>query len=361
MTGERLVQILRVLLASFATAIVAAAQPQTEKASYDIAFVAALEGRSGVYVMRGDGSRPTLLLGGESIILGPWSPDGKKIAYSCGGQAEPVEVMKKYRLPWHFTLCVVNVDGTGRQRLLNVPVTPFFKWSPDSRQVVFPSGYEDPDLDIRRTQPNREVAFSTAIYVGDVKTQKTFRLTPLGDNGFPSWSLDGRRIVFSGDVDAQNQDIYVVDADGQNLQRITTSPTIDTQPAWSPRGDLIAFIAAPRPGQAEGGVFVVRPDGSAARSIWTEGAASSVSWSPDGRYLLVHSSPIVLLEMTTGAVTKLGHGWLDATFAPDGRSVLYRTFDQDDSSIYACDLRSGSRKKLMPGSLFTLSPLLRRR
>jgi Tol biopolymer transport system component len=361
MTGQRLFQIRCVLLfASFAPAVVGAAQPQAAEASYDIAFVAASEGRSGVYVMRGDGSQRTLLLDEWIMFLGPWSPDGKKIAYSCEGVAEHMELMKKYPLPMHFGVCVVNIDGAGRQQLLDVPMYPSFKWSPDSRKVAFSSGYEDPDHDIRRAQPNREVTFSTAIYVVDVQTRKTSRLTPLGHNSFLSWSPDGRRIVFSGDVDSPNSDIYVIGADGQNLRRITTSPTLDTQPAWSPRGDLIAFVAAPRPGPAEGGVVVIRPDGSDSRQIWT-GTASSVSWSPDGRYLLVHSSPIVFLDMTTGAVTKLGHGWLNATFAPDGRSVLYRTFDEDDSIIYSVDLQSGSRKKLTSGSLFSLSPVLRRR
>jgi hypothetical protein len=42
----------------------------------------------------------------------------------------------------------------------------------------------------------------------------------------------------------------------------------------------------------------------------------------------------VILDVTKGAVTELGDVLLDATFAPDGRNVLYRTFDQDDSSIY---------------------------
>lgn len=54
--------------------------------------------------------------------------------------------------------------------------------------------------------------------------------------------------------------------------------TVDTDPDWSPDGLLIAFASS----RGEGGIYLMRPDGTAMRQLF-EGVASNVDWSPDGR------------------------------------------------------------------------------
>ena len=56
----------------------------------------------------------------------------------------------------------------------------------------------------------------------------------------PCWSPDGSRIVFSARVDG-NRDIYIMDADGSHVTRLTIHPASDGGPSWSPDGTMIAF------------------------------------------------------------------------------------------------------------------------
>lgn len=293
------------------------------------------------------------------ILSSSWSPDGKRIAY-CAFGAEDEDLLNKYPLGMHFPVYVMNADGSDRERLLDVPAEPYFQWSPDASRLVFSSGYEQPG------QPRNQR--SVGIYVFDVQTRRAVRLTALGQNSFPSWSPDGRRIVFSGEPDSQNSYIYAINPDGTNLQRLTTTG-IAVVPVWSPRRELIAYVNAPRPLQVgvESGVFVMRPDGSRPRRIWT-GVAQSGSWSPDGSHLLIasglDSSPTTLVDMATGRGTELlPQGALDLTFAPDSRSILYKLSDagpQGSWSIYKIGIQSRKVQKLTSSvSTFGVSPVLR--
>ena len=60
---------------------------------------------------------------------------------------------------------------------------------------------------------------------------------PLTDNEsqdwWPDWSPDGSRLVFVSTRD-DNQELYLINADGSGLQRLTHNPARDIQPAWQP-------------------------------------------------------------------------------------------------------------------------------
>ena len=57
-------------------------------------------------------------------------------------------------------------------------------------------------------------------------------------DSFPAWSPDGQTIAFSREVGG-NVDIYTVDIDGSNLQRLTDTPGHDTLPEFLPNGDVV--------------------------------------------------------------------------------------------------------------------------
>src|SRR5689334_10601509 len=106
----------------------------------------------------------------------------------------------------------------------------------------------------------------------------------------PSWSPDGSNIVFDSHRDSNvSTEIYVMNADGSGQQRLTydsgSNGIFNTQPLWSPRGDLIAFRKSQN-GQSDD-LWVMRPDGSGQRLLTGDGGTkASVSWSPDGSRLL---------------------------------------------------------------------------
>ncbi|MCI0745220.1 MAG: DPP IV N-terminal domain-containing protein [Verrucomicrobia subdivision 3 bacterium] len=72
-----------------------------------------------------------------------------------------------------------------------------------------------------------------------------------GNNVFPAWSFDGKRIAFASNRTGQFE-IWVMDADGNNQKQLTFAPA-DPQtqaqwsngvPAWSPDGTRLAFGSA---------------------------------------------------------------------------------------------------------------------
>ncbi len=66
------------------------------------------------------------------------------------------------------------------------------------------------------------------------------------------------RITFSSERDG-NLEIYVMDADGRNQQRLTRNASPDTDPSWSPDGKRIAFVSE-REGNSE--IYVMNADGA---------------------------------------------------------------------------------------------------
>jgi Tol biopolymer transport system component len=98
------------------------------------------------------------------------------------------------------------------------------------------------------------------------------------------------------------------------------------------------------------GLFVMRPDGTGARRVSAR-VGPTVGWSPDGRFVLTGSQ---VIGLATGAAVDLGKEVADAIFAPDGRSVIYRTFDQGRSTISAVDVDGTNRRKVAEGSFFTV-------
>jgi len=104
------------------------------------------------------------------------------------------------------------------------------------------------------------------------------RAAPEADTA-PAWSPDGRRIAFTSTRDG-NAEIYVVDANGTALRRLTSDAADDFAPAWSPDGRRIAFTST-RDGNAE--LYLGDANGGAAQRLTRSPAGDHMpAWSPDG-------------------------------------------------------------------------------
>jgi eukaryotic-like serine/threonine-protein kinase len=98
---------------------------------------------------------------------------------------------------------------------------------------------------------------------------------------FPSLSPDGRTVIYASAAPG-NWDIFLLRVSGKNAVNLTAdSPADDTQPAFSPSGDLIAF----RSERDGGGVYVMEATGESVRRLTNFGF--NPSWSPDGRQLVI--------------------------------------------------------------------------
>ena len=117
------------------------------------------------------------------------------------------------------------------------------------------------------------------------------RLTAKPNVFFPVWSPDGRKVAFASadrqPWDGGNFDLYVMNADGSGLRRLTRDPASDVAPVWSPDGRKIAFIRSHAPaegrGPPESDVYVINVDGSGERNLTGDAVSGGPMWSPDGR------------------------------------------------------------------------------
>jgi TolB protein len=169
----------------------------------------------------------------------------------------------------------------------------------------------------------------------------------------PSWSPDGRWIVFESDT-ASFRDLYRIGRDGSGLRRLTHNPEGNFEPSVSPDGRWIAF-ASSRDGDAE--VYVMRADGSEPRRITAFHRDDwGPRWSPDGRRIaflsnresadrvfVVGADGTGLRRLDT-AVPDTMHAEADPAWSPDGARLALTVRTRGGVSRGAVhELRTGTR------------------
>ena len=145
----------------------------------------------------------------------------------------------------------------------------------------------------------------------------------------PDWSHDGRRIAFSS-TRGQNGsfDIYVMDADGSNIVRLTDHAAPEQDPAWA-HDDKSLFFTAERDGRGE--IYRVwLQDKRVERITNSINRGIMPAVSRDGRYLAYAAQTIMsfqlhLLDLTTGTSRQItsGEGACRPSFAPDSQEIAF--------------------------------------
>jgi Tol biopolymer transport system component len=252
-----------------------------------IAFNSEREGRKReVYLINADGTNERKWLHDPNAVGMTWSPDGKWVAFSqrnakqegnlfvlelrtgkqknitarwrglgmnfsspaWSGDGKWLTLTCRLRDEIRSNICIIKADGDGWKQLTNAADKHQYggpSWSPDGEKIAFHGG---------------------GIFVMDRNGRNRIQLSPKGRH--PDWSPDGRKIAFYSNLhNIAQQDIYVMNADGANIVRVTNHPKSDRLPAWSPDGRWIAFMSFR--GQTGWDIHVVNANGGEARQVTT--------------------------------------------------------------------------------------------
>ena len=142
-------------------------------------------------------------------------------------------------------------------------------------------------------------------------------------------SLAADRIVFLRIAPTEST-LYIADADGSDEQPLTPPGSINYNPAWSARGDWIAFTSE-RDGSAD--LFRVHPDGSGLERLTDDPAFDDqAAFSPDGKRIVFVSTRAAgranlwTLDVSTRRVTRLTSGDggdFRPAWSPDGQWIAF--------------------------------------
>jgi len=250
---------------------------------------------------------------------------------------------------------LVNPDGSDLQRLTKGKKAWEPDWSPDRSQILFASTLHGGG------QADEEV------YVMDADGSNVRRLTNTPGDSTSSWaadwSPDGQKIVFTSNRDGSTlgwdgYDLYVMNADGSNVQRLTREPGFDASPAWSPDGEHIAFRSDRK---STDGIWLIASDGTGPRRLSNHGARPA--WSPDGKKIAFQGDAdgdieIYVMDADGTNIQRLTHrpgpdGHPD--WSPDGSEIVFAFYGEgntgtgEDVGLYVIGADGTNLRQLTAG------------
>jgi TolB protein len=251
-----------------------------------------------------------------------WSPSGDRLAFARRG-----------------TIHTVGIDGSAPRYLASGHQPA---WSPDGARIAYGVS-ACPD---RYTGCYTEL-LSDAVAGGPSATLRD--RTRDGSYLDPTWSPDGHSVAYSFVVSQAQLEVRVIGADGTGDRLLT--PGI--RPAWSPRGDWIAFSDTHD-------LYVIRPDGTGRRRLTSDaGGEDDPSWSPDGTRLVFNGnssgrSLLYTIRLDGSGETAITSGGNDIqpAWSPDGKTIAFVS-DRGragvaPSTIFLLDLGSTTLRPYAP-------------
>lgn len=294
-----------------------------------IVFSANWDGDYDIYIIHADGSNLSKLTDNTVDDIAPvWSPDGKKIAFVSRLSGNPGQ------------LYLMKFDGADQIPITaeNFVIAPS-AWSPDSRYIAFEgarSGVVDfYVVDQKGSSPikvsdgdsyfypsnltwslsSKELAYDVGLALTGtlrgvilVELNNPGVLKLLSQSGsepaewfsdsLPDWDWQDNWIALvSSSIPINENQIYIIRADGSDRQRLTDSTSYKTLVRWSPNGQKIAYGAIMSPFMDNvliKAIYTINRDGTNERLIvkGKEIQGDNFSWAPNGLYLAYIASSL---------------------------------------------------------------------
>lgn len=177
-----------------------------------VALTLSKDGNTEIYVLDGRSGeiRQRLTRNGATDTSPSWSPDGERLVFVSDRRAGAPQI-------W-----MMNADGSGATALPQAGgynTSP--DWSPLGHQIVYCSMVDGGRFELM---------------LMELETGSAHPLTHRGSNRSPSFSPDGRTIVFSSNRSGQ-YGLWMVDVDGGGLKPLPTGEGHFSSPSWS-KGEL---------------------------------------------------------------------------------------------------------------------------
>jgi TolB protein len=165
---------------------------------------------------------------------------------------------------------VMDYDGQNQHQVTHlgsISISP--RISPDNSRVAFSTlGHEGWSVRMYSLELGRMVGFPGG--------------SAGGSNLSPAWSSDGSSLAFSSSRSGDSE-IWVADANGNGVHRVTSITGPNVAPVWNPRTNTqLAFVSG-RTGEPQ--IYTMGADGSNMQRMTDSGYAVSPSWSPSGGML----------------------------------------------------------------------------
>jgi Tol biopolymer transport system component len=227
---------------------------------------------------------------------------------------------------------VADADGGNARRLAEYLVMDHFEWSPDGSTFVYRA--------------------ADGLYVSDAPGRSATPIPGTGDYWYDlRWSPDGRWIAY-GARDGESNSLRVTTPDGRESKVLVgrRASVID----WSPDSTRLSFTA--REGESNN-LYVIDLATGAESLVATDVISSATRWSPDWRFVAITRSfeRVVVRSSEDGSESEVlgGMGFVsDLSWSPDGRALV---IDADDN-LYVVSPDGSGRRLLTTGGSPDWSP-----
>ncbi len=228
-------------------------------------------------------------------------------------------------------------------------------WSPDGRQLVY--------AQTRRVRVPGLAApqITPVIVIRDMAHGSVRAITNGRDfDETPAWSPRGDRIAFArtvvpGGTATAYSEIWTVAPSGRGARQLTRNSVADLAPAWSPSASLIAFQRARAAGSDSWDLWVMRADGGRQRRIARDGTRPA--WSPDGRSIAFGQptgqvrgccqvTNLMVVDANGGHRRLLVRNGGRPAWSPDGARILFQRLSGTRSHLWIVNADGSGLRQL---------------